>query len=251
LQFTYKAKIKETEVIFYILLEFQSTIDYRMPLRLLFYMCEILRDHAKNKNHKKYDKNIKIPAVVPIVLYNGEKIWDVPNEFRKIIYNENLFGNGLLNFKYDVLDVNNSYSKEELIKSKNVTAAIFLLDQKIDALEFLQRIKAIALFFDSLTDVEVKAIKHWIKNTVEERLAESAIKILEWKKEDVELMVANNAFILTEMKQKAIQEGIEEGREEGIELTKKVFKLYQQGKTVSEISIICEITEVKVQQILN
>ena len=80
-------------------------------------------------------------------------------------------------------------------------------------------------------------------------------------------MVANNAFILTEMKQKAIQEGIEEGkekgreegrkkgieegREEGIELTKKVFKLYQQGKTVSEISIICEITEVKVQQILN
>ncbi len=187
----YKANIKETEVIFYILLEFQSTIDYRMPLRLLFYMCEIMRDYAKNNNHKKYDKKIKIPAVIPIVLYNGDKVWDVPNEFRKIIYNENLFGKGLLNFKYDVLDINNSYSKEELLRSKNVTAAIFLLDQKIDALEFLQRIKAIALFFDSLTDTEIKAIKHWIKNTVEIRLAESAIKILECDKEDVELMVSN------------------------------------------------------------
>ncbi|MGL5692559.1 MAG: Rpn family recombination-promoting nuclease/putative transposase, partial [Peptostreptococcaceae bacterium] len=29
----YKANINNTEVIFYILLEFQSTIDYRMPLR--------------------------------------------------------------------------------------------------------------------------------------------------------------------------------------------------------------------------
>ena len=45
------------------------------------------------------------------------------------------------------LQETNNYSKEELINSKNVTAAIFLLDQKIDALEFLQRIKAIALFF--------------------------------------------------------------------------------------------------------
>ena len=80
----YKANINNTEVIFYILLEFQSTIDYRMPLRLLFYMCEILRDYAKNKNHKKYDKDLKVPAVIPLVLYNGQQVWDVPNEFRKI-----------------------------------------------------------------------------------------------------------------------------------------------------------------------
>ncbi|MGL4847574.1 MAG: Rpn family recombination-promoting nuclease/putative transposase [Clostridium sp.] len=31
----YKAKIGDTEAIFYILLEFQSRVDYRMPLRLL------------------------------------------------------------------------------------------------------------------------------------------------------------------------------------------------------------------------
>ncbi len=31
-----------------------------MPLRLLFYMCEILHEHAVNAKHKKYDKNIEI-----------------------------------------------------------------------------------------------------------------------------------------------------------------------------------------------
>ncbi|MDY4079183.1 MAG: hypothetical protein SOY42_10440 [Clostridium sp.] len=74
-----------------------------------------------------------------------------------------------------------------LIKRKNVSAAIFLLDQKIDAIQFLQRIKAIALFFDALSEVEIKTIKHWIRNTIDNQLAESAIKILESKREDMEV----------------------------------------------------------------
>ena len=241
-------------------MEFQSSVDYRMPIRLLFYMCEILREHAVNANHKKYDKNIKIPAVIPIVLYNGEEIWNVPREFRKMIYNEELFGNNILNFTYDVFDISNDekFEKNKLIDIRNVTAAIFLLDQKMDALEFLERIKVIALYFNSLSDTEIKAIKNWIKNTVVDSLAESAIKILEADKKEVELMVARNAFILDEWKEKAKKEGREEGREEGeeigeekgIELTKKVFKLSNAGYTKSEIAKACDIPESKVNKIL-
>ena len=227
-----------------------------MPIRLLFYMCEILREHAVNANHKKYDKNIKIPAVIPIVLYNGEEIWNVPREFRKMIYNEEFFGNNILNFTYDVFDISNDekLEKNKLIDIRNVTAAIFLLDQKMDALEFLERIKVIALYFNSLSDTEIKAIKNWIKNTVVDSLAESAIKILEADKKEVELMVARNAFILDEWKEKAKKEGREEGEEigeeKGIELTKKVFKLSNAGYTKSEIAKACDIPESKVNKIL-
>ena len=212
----YKANVKNTEVYFYILLEFQSTVDYRMPLRLLFYMCEILREYAVNAKHKKYDKNIKIPAVIPIVLYNGEQKWDVPREFREMIYNEELFGSSILNFTYDVFDISNDekFNKENLISNNNITSAIFLLDQKVDPEEFLQRIKAIALYFNSLSKDEIKAIKNWIKNTVVKELAESAIEILEADKMEVELMVARNAFILDEMKDKAKEEGRAEERKE-------------------------------------
>ena len=80
-----------------------------------------------------------------------------------MIYNEKLFGNNILNFKYDIIDINNDYSREDLENSKNVSSVIFLLDQKIDALEFLRRIRVIALFFNELTEVETKAIKHWIE----------------------------------------------------------------------------------------
>jgi predicted transposase/invertase (TIGR01784 family) len=188
----YTAKIGDSEAIFYILLEFQSRVDYRMPLRLLFYMCEILREFSKNENHDKSDRNIKIPAVIPIVLYNGQQVWDVPNEFRKMFYSEEQFHSGVLNFTYDIFDVNNGFTKKELVKNKNVTSAIFLLDQKITPTEFLNRVKEIALFFDGLTDEELKAIKHWIKNTTEERLAEKATKVLDSDKEEVATVVKNN-----------------------------------------------------------
>lgn len=203
----YAAKIGDTEAIFYILIEFQSRIDYRMPLRLLFYMCEILREYSKNQNHNKNDKNIRIPAVIPIVLYNGKEVWDVPTESRRIFYNEEKFDSGVLNFTYDIFDVNNGFTKEQLVNSKNVTAAIFLLDQKITPEEFLERVKAIALFFDGLSSEELKAIKHWIRNTTEETLAVKATEVLEASKEEVIKMVANNAFIIREMEENAEKRG--------------------------------------------
>ena len=221
----YRAKIGDTEAIFYILIEFQSRVDYRMPIRLLFYMCEILREFSKNENHDNNNKGIKIPTVIPIVLYNGSQLWDVPTEFRKMYYNEEKFQHGVLNFTYDLFDVNNGFTKEELLKNKNVTSAIFLLDQKIEPKEFLDRVKEIALFFDGLNDEELKAIKHWIKNTTETRLAEKASQVLEAGKEDVERMVANNAFIIKEMEDKAKELGERIGEERGKEIGEKIKAL--------------------------
>ncbi len=37
----YRANTGDKKLIFYILLKFQSSVDYSMPIRLLFYMIEI------------------------------------------------------------------------------------------------------------------------------------------------------------------------------------------------------------------
>jgi predicted transposase/invertase (TIGR01784 family) len=211
----YSANVNGSEVIFYVLLEFQSSLDYRMPLRLFFYISEILREYAKNAEHKAFDKNIKIPAVVPLVLYNGKSIWDVPTRFRDIVQSEELFGDHIIDFRYDLFDVNNKFSKEDLIKNKSITSAIFLLDQKVEPREFLDRIKTIALFFNSLNEKEIQVLKHWIENSVEDRIAKEAVKILSSSKEEVENMVASNAFIITEMETRA---KIEMAREMAIEM---------------------------------
>ena len=249
----YKANLNNREVYFYILLEFQSTVDYRMPLRLLFYMCEILREHAVNAKHKKYDKNIKIPAVLPIVLYNGEQKWDVPREFRKMIYNEDLFGSNILNFTYDVFDISNDekFNKEELLISKNVQAAIFLLEKTGDALEFLEKMKVVSLYSKYLSQIEVNAIKIWIENNITKQISDSAINILQANKMEVELMIGRAGFISEEMRvkvkeerEKAIKEVREEGRKEvKIEVAMTLLDILD-DKTISE-KIGLDIKKVK------
>ena len=44
----YQLKLKDHDVIFYILLELQSSVDHQMPFRLLLYQIEIWRDVLKN-----------------------------------------------------------------------------------------------------------------------------------------------------------------------------------------------------------
>lgn len=202
-------------------------------------MCEVLREYTKNKPLNKNDKNIKVPAILPIVLYNGSKVWDVPTEFRKVIYNEELFGNNIINFNYDIIDINNGFTENELMKNKNVSSAIFLLDQKVDIMDFLRRVRAIALIFKDLSYNEQNTLKRWIRNTIDEQIANDAIKILESNKEDVNMMVANNAFIITEMREKAEKEGMEKGIKQGIK------QGIEQGIDQGKCEMIINLMEVK------
>ena len=183
-------------------------------------MClinEIYREYTKNlnKKDKRNKKGFNVPAVIPIVLYNATRKWNVPRYFKDIVKNNELFGENIVNFKYELFDVNHQYTKEELIKNNSITSAIFLLDQKVEALEFMSRIKDIALRFNKLSDNQKRILKHWIRNTKEETIANEAIKILDCEKEDVDEMVANNAFMIEEMKAKAEKEGIKTGKEQG------------------------------------
>ena len=62
------------KVIFYVLLELQSRVDYRMPYRLLLYMVEILRHYYNNADvNARKRKKFKFPAVVPIVFFSGKR----------------------------------------------------------------------------------------------------------------------------------------------------------------------------------
>jgi predicted transposase/invertase (TIGR01784 family) len=63
----YKAKFKGNDVYIFILLEFQSTVDRFMSLRILRYITELYEYLVKGYKLKT------LPAVFPVMLYNGEK----------------------------------------------------------------------------------------------------------------------------------------------------------------------------------
>ncbi|WP_253199482.1 Rpn family recombination-promoting nuclease/putative transposase [Clostridium tagluense] len=49
----YQATIGKDNVIFYVLLELQSSVDQSMPIRLLMYMVELWRETLRNSEKKK------------------------------------------------------------------------------------------------------------------------------------------------------------------------------------------------------
>ncbi len=63
----------------YILLEFQSTVDHFMAVRVLSYIALLYQDIIRNK--KLGTKNL-----LPLVLYNGERSWQAPVDLDALIY---------------------------------------------------------------------------------------------------------------------------------------------------------------------
>lgn len=109
----YKVSIDDKEVIVYTLLEFQSTVDYRMPLRLFFYINEILREYTKNltEESKKNRKGFRVPAVVPIVLYNATRKWNAPRYFKDIVNKNELFRENVVK----ILEANSREGVENMV----------------------------------------------------------------------------------------------------------------------------------------
>ena len=92
-------KIKGEEI--FILIEHQTKIDYKMPLRILKYEMEIIRSRIiKNINNK-----IVYPVIIPIVLYTGEKRWDASINF-EVKNSELAKYRGIKEVRYNLVDIN-------------------------------------------------------------------------------------------------------------------------------------------------
>ncbi|MGN9160357.1 Rpn family recombination-promoting nuclease/putative transposase [Clostridium sulfidigenes] len=198
------------------------------------------------KNTKKVEvksKDFKLPAIVPIVLYNGEYKWTVERKFKNVINKSELFGNNIIDFEYILIDIN-KYEKEQLMELKNIASAVFLLDQKVDIEEFISRVKDIAIGFNTLSEEQKIMLRRWLKNTlsdeIKDKLGERIEDILIANKEEVAIMTSNIS--------KTIKETFEKTREEGeknkaIEIAKNLLDILD-DETIS-IKTGLRIEEVK------
>lgn len=63
-----------------VLLEFQSTVDRRMALRMMDYTVRVLQGLARSALGPRGD----FPFVVPIVVYNGDRRWNAATDIRHL-----------------------------------------------------------------------------------------------------------------------------------------------------------------------
>jgi predicted transposase YdaD len=216
----YRVDIKGRQVIFYILTELQSTVDFQMPYRLLLYMVEIWRDMLRNtKQNEAEQKDFKLPAIIPMVLYNGAGNWTAKINYKETLSGYELFEEYVLNFKYILIDVNR-FSKEDLAGLRNLIGTVFLLDQKYDLSELYERLGYVRETLSAMTAEEFNILKPWLmhifasklekdeRGKVEEIINQADIK-------EVDKMISNFERTLEEALQSKRAEGKAEGRAEG------------------------------------
>jgi len=130
----YKVKLKDKMAYIIVLIEFQSTVQKFMAVRVLHYIMSFYLDLIKQKSLKT------LPPVFPIVLYNGKKKWTAPVELHELIENNALLGEFGIYFKYFKL-AENEFSAESLLKIQNLVSTIFLSEVHYDLDVLLDEIR--------------------------------------------------------------------------------------------------------------
>ncbi|MFD3272931.1 Rpn family recombination-promoting nuclease/putative transposase [Paenibacillus dendritiformis] len=212
----YRVKLNGQDVVFYLLLEMQSTVDFLMPYRLLLYQVEIWRYLMKDQEKTKgKPKAFRLPPIVPIVLYNGKRRWTASRQFRQLLANETMFGSELLNFEYVLIDVAR-YTEEELLALSNTIGSVFLLDQTEDQTQLLNRLGKLMH--------TVQQLVAWMANILSQKLPENEPhlrELIQNEKGGVSVMGLEKTLDAIkregrrEGRREGIREGLREGKQEG------------------------------------
>ena len=140
----YEATIKngKEKVIFYVLLELQKKVDYRMNYRLLLYIVEILRYYYNQSDvNARKRKGFKFPAVYPIVFFNGSRKWSVPLNLKEMFYGYKQFGSNLINFNYTLVDVKGYDDESVKDFHSKLLKVMIMLEQSKGFIGILETVK--------------------------------------------------------------------------------------------------------------
>ena len=222
----YKAKYKGQDIYIFILLEFQSTVDRFMSLRMFHYIIELYEDLVKNHKLKT------LPAVFPVMLYNGEKKWTAPEEL-SILIEDSIPEKYIPDFRYFKI-AENEFSKDFLKSLKNSVAALFYTENLSES-ELQKEIEIIIELLKKERPDEVKLFINWFKYIFQDR--KELVK-------EVQEIVEVKTMLSTTVKrygEKLLKEGLKEGLQKGklegkLETARALLKKNMSIKEISEIT---------------
>jgi predicted transposase/invertase (TIGR01784 family) len=197
----WKARFKERDIYLFLLIEFQSTVDRRMPVRLLRYIAEFY-DSISRPRGGKY------PAVFPIVLYNGSAPWTAETEVADLI-EPSIPGVYIPRFKYYIIE-ERSFSAPVLLGMRNLVSLLFYAET-VSPEELALSMDA---FFDILKAEDRDSVclfSRWL-NDYFRQLAPDLVG-----DESVHLHSGEDEAMLAENFKVWRRSVFEQGREEGIE----------------------------------
>ena len=200
----------------YILLEFQSTIDRFMAVRMLVYLGLLYQDLIRAG---QLTADGRLPPVLPVVLYNGNKAWDAAQEIGELIVEP---PPGMERYRpqlhYFLLD-EGRFSDTELAPLKNLAAALFRLEGSRTPQDVERVLAALIEWLKSPEQASLRrAFTVWLKRV----FLPGRVPGVEFGNlndlQEVQSMLAERVIEWTEeWKRQGAEKGRQEGMEEGLQ----------------------------------
>ena len=232
-------KIKNKNV--FILIEHQSSVDYKMSYRIMCYKYAIIESVIDKKRLK--EKSYRIPMVIPIVLYTGKRKW------QKLLINdieEKVEGYAENWLEYTLIDVN-KFSKEQLLADNLIITKAMLIEKSKNKEELYRNIEEVINIqkekkaFDNL-QLE-KLITYELSETEDKNIMHEFIEKIRDIEGSEEIMTNASRIINREIR-KERKAGLEQGIQQGIALVAKKLKGKMEIKDISQITGLSE-TEIE------
>ena len=204
----------------YFLIEHQSTIDVRIPYRILNYCIDIMHEWCKNQ---RFNKNKEYPIIVPIVIYTGDRKWKVPQNFKEKQVSVSVFENYKINLQYNLIEINR-LSDEYLLNLDSMFGYSMLIEKaknkddlinKLNLIikntsneEVLRELQNIILYAldGALCGIEKKDLIQ----KIDEKVGDEYMSTL------IDRLTAENRRVLNEGIQKGLETGIKNGMKTGM-----------------------------------
>ena len=211
------------EVMIYILVEHQSTVDRTMGLRLLSYMCQIWEKQRREYTAQKLPKGEwQFQPIIPIIFYTGDQKWETLPSLDLLIDLPEALSRFLPRFDVLLLDVKRE-TDEVLLKSNHPFGWLLtvLKEEDSDIEPFVEAVLRLGGHLRSLPEAERSTWQQVIyylylliffRRPIRERAALEQIvsethPYLDLSDEEKQIMQS--------MAEHYLQQGIEQGIEQG------------------------------------
>ncbi len=200
------------QVFLYILLEFQSSVDQTMPIRLLHYVA-CFYDHLLKTKVTTPARGL--PPVFPTVLYNGSQRWSAREDMYDMLSPQppTFLRAYQPHLRYYLID-EGRYTEEDLAQRSSPLSGVFSIENAAFGREALQRAvdRVVAIIQADPNKERIdKIITRWLKRHLQWLGAEIDLERLNSLTEDREMLAEN----LENWAKKERMEGRKEGRKEG------------------------------------
>lgn len=259
----YQVNLQGQELYIYILVEFQSKPDKTIPIRMLLYILHLYDLIYRNSQAGK------LPAILPILLYNGKEEWTIPFKIEELI-NKHLPSRFIPRFSYYPI-IEKNLPPAKLNKLKGLVSAVFYLENQNNPEKLAEAIDHVIHFLDKEQPEELRMFTCWVneifRGTLKKESIEKIRNLTEVKSmlsEVVDQMIDKEKQIgIQEGMQKGIQKGIQKGLQKGMQkgmekgLEKGVFqgkiedarKMLNKGFSMKDIEEITGLTREILRQI--